>query len=91
MEEIMPRSYFQPPEKHFYPAARNAKTISDFAVVNFVPKIYQVRIPRNPPPKDGILMLVPLQPFAAQGVDSWDFVLRGMFIQKTQPVKQVVG
>lgn len=47
----------------------------------------------HPPvtPKDGILMLVPLQPFAVQGVDSWDFVLRGMFIQKTRPIKKVVG
>jgi len=90
MEEIMPRSYFLPPEKHFYPAARNAKTISDFAVVNFVPKIYQVCVPRNPA-RTGILMLVLMQPFAAQGVDSWDFVLRGMFIQKTKPVKKVIG
>lgn len=48
MEELMPRSYFQPPEKHFFPAARNAKTISDFAVVSFVPKIHQVCIPRTP-------------------------------------------
>jgi len=71
MEEVMPRSYFVPPERHFFPSAKNAKTISDFTVVNSIPNIDQR--------------------FAAQGVDSWDFVLRGMFIQKTQSIKKVVG
>jgi hypothetical protein len=47
MKEIMPRSYFVPPEKHFYPAARNAKTISDFTVANIVPNIDQVFDPCN--------------------------------------------
>ena len=45
MEEVMPRSYFLPPEQHFYPAAKNAKTISGFTVMNFVPNIYQVSDP----------------------------------------------
>jgi len=89
IKEIMPRSYFLPPEKHFYPSAKNAKTISAFTVVNFIPNTYQVCKPVNT--RGGILTLVPLQPFAAQGVDSWDFVLRGMFIQKTKPIKKVVG
>jgi hypothetical protein len=80
---------FRPPEKHFYPSARNAKTISDFTVVNFVPNIIRYATPVTL--SHGVLTLVPLQPFAAQGVDSWDFVLRGMFIQKTKPIKKVVG
>ena len=49
MEEIVPRSYFQPPEKHFFPSAKNAKTISEFVVMNFVPNIYQVCVPRDSP------------------------------------------
>ena len=89
MEEIVPRSKFFPPENYLYPSAKNAKTITGFTVVNFIPNIDQVCKPINT--GGGILTLVLLQPFAAQGVDSWDFVLRGMFIQKTRPIKTVVG
>lgn len=89
IEEIMPRSYFLPSEKHFHPSARNAKTISDFTVVNLIPNVYQVCGPVSI--CGGVLTLVPLQPFTVQGVDSWDFVLRGMFIQKTRPIKRVIG
>jgi len=90
MKEILPRSHFLPPEKHLYPASRNAKTVNDFTVMNFVPNVYQVCITRTSP-GTAFSSWFPLQPFVAQGVDSWDFVLRGMFIQKTKPVKKVVG
>jgi hypothetical protein len=89
IEEIMLRGYFLPSEKHFYPSARNAKTAGEFTVVNFIPNIYQVCKSANT--NGRFLTVVPLQPFAAQGVDSWDFVLRGMFIQKSRPIKKVVG
>lgn len=92
IREVIPRSYFVPTEKHFYPSAKNAKTVSGFTVVDFVPNIYQVCNSHTIwTPSGGILMLVPWQPFAAQGVDSWDFVLRGMFIQKAKPIKKVIG